>query len=67
MADQKYHAFWINSYGNQMESKVSYDTAEIIALRLMVDRGDIGSLQVVYGVAIEFEPAKVVESYKIKE
>lgn len=67
MVDKQYHATYL--YSREPRYLTTYDDNAIVALRKSADGEypSITNLVVVYGVLIEFEPAKVVETYKIKD
>ena len=69
---KQYHCFWINPHGMQREYKVFDDEAAVLELvkeneKPQDEYRNVNGLVVIYGVKVEFEPAVVVQSYKIKD
>lgn len=64
----RYHAFWVNPYGSKRERLSTHDLDKILQLRLRQDSegSDVRDLVVIYGDVLEFEPVRIVDSYRIK-
>ena len=63
----EFHAFYKKAYGNDSVYLATEDETKIIELvKASHDGGNVRDLRVVYGQLLEFEPAKVVETYRIK-
>lgn len=67
--NETYHAFWINPYGMHPMYRDSVRLEPLLDLvkQSHAQDSEIRSLRIVYGVLLEFEPATVVETYRVKE
>jgi len=74
MSDKRYHCFYIEPVGYDTKY-VAHDKIEpVLALVKEDERGkdpadysNVRGLKVVFGHLLEFEPATVVETYRVKE
>jgi hypothetical protein len=65
---KSYHCFYTKSVGYEHKYEAFDREADVVALVKRADNPyDICGLRVVYGELLEFEPATVVETYRIKE
>jgi hypothetical protein len=77
MCKQQYHAFWYQPVG-MVDRYEAFDAIEPVlklvheaeqTKRMYADPdayGRVGGLRVIYGELLEFEPAEVVKTYRIK-
>jgi hypothetical protein len=73
MAEKQYHCFYIEPVGH-IYKYAAHDRLEpVLALVKENERGkdpndysNVSGLRVIWGSALEFEPATVVETYRIK-
>lgn len=65
----KYHAFYIYAYGNESRYEAFDDEQEMLKLvkRANEPEPDVLRLLVVHGQLLEFEPALIVEAWRVKE
>lgn len=65
----RYYVFYTYAYGMQAEQKVIDDYAEMIALVKKAKEPESPYLgfTVIWGRKLEFEPATIVETWKIKQ
>ena len=66
---KKFHAFYITAVGHEPQYMVLDKVDEVLALVKKAndpDYSNIRNLRVIWGQLLEFEPATVVETYRIK-
>jgi|HubBroStandDraft_6_1064221.scaffolds.fasta_scaffold00056_69 hypothetical protein len=64
-----YHAFWITRFGyKSMYKEVSHDEALALVKESQSeeDGSNVTYLRIVFGQLMEWEPAKIIESYRFK-
>jgi hypothetical protein len=64
-----FHVFYTEAVGLRPVHKEFMDERELLAFVTTAndpDFSNVQNLRVVYGELLEFEPAKVIESYRIK-
>lgn len=70
MASNKFHAFWVNPYHMTRETaEFEADALEsVLALvkKNATEDDNVRGLVVIWGERLEFEPATVVQTYRIK-
>jgi len=66
---KKFHAFWMNGIGNIPEYASFDDEKPVLDLvkKAKEEDSSIYGLRVIYGEYLEFEPVKIVDSWKIKQ
>ena len=69
MSNSKFYAFYTWVYGMEYRREEFDDEKDVLAFvkRANDPTDGVRGLTVIYGQKLEFEPCKVVESYRIKE
>lgn len=64
----KYYLFGMNTYGGAPYYEVTDDQTRVLqVIKENYDHETIYNLRVIYGTLLEFEPATVIETFRIKE
>lgn len=68
----QYHCFWVNPFGMDRQYKVFGDLEPVLDLvkeneKDADDFSRVRNLVVIYGERLDFEPAVVVQTFKVKE
>lgn len=68
MSEKKFHAFYTWAYGNEPRHEVFDDEAALLKFVHDAKSNPVGfrGLSVVYGEELSFEPATVIQTYRIR-